>query len=236
MTAFTGEFFKAAARRLGWNSKKNDSPNEALARPAVRGALVLMAADSVKKKVAPRLEKYLRDSTKVDPAIVLVVLSAAARSNAPRLFAAFRQRLARPRTPQQRDHMLRALAEFSAPELVDQYLKMTLSDGLRAQDAWKPYVWLLANPQAQERTWRFLRANWTKLVAKIGPRGATRIIAATGHLTSPRKRQEVERFFRDPANEVQMAKKTLEQTLAGIDHGIRFRAAQRRPFERWAGR
>jgi hypothetical protein len=163
-----------------------------------------------------------------------VVLTAAARRNDPGLFDAFRARLAAPKTPEQKSLMLRALAEFTEPALLDRYLAMTLYDEIRAQDAWMPYAWLLSNPETRTRSWAFVQANWTALSAKIGPRGGTRVIGAAGGLVSAALKKEVEAFFRAPQNEIEMARKTLDQTLESIDLGLRFKESQTRSFLSWS--
>jgi puromycin-sensitive aminopeptidase len=233
--AFAAEFFGPARSRLGWEKKKGEPAEDALTRPTVLNALALLAPGAgLDAEVAPRLKKYLQDPASLDASVAPVVVLAAARRGDAALFDAFRARLTAPKTPEQKDLMLRALAEFAAPELLDRCLAMTLSDAVRPQDAWKPFVWLLSNPETQARSWEFVKANWAALAAKVGPRGATRVIAAAGGLASPEWRKEVESFFRAPSNEVEMARQTLDQALASIDLGLRFRAAQRGSFKAWA--
>ncbi|MBI3565705.1 MAG: ERAP1-like C-terminal domain-containing protein [Elusimicrobia bacterium] len=234
--AFAADFFAPARARLGWEKKKGESADDALARPAVLGALALHAAGTgFADEAAPRLAAYLDDPASLDAAVAPVVVAAAARRNDPALFEAFRARLAAPKTPEQKDLMLRALSEFSAPELLDRALALTLTDEVRAQDAWKPFVWILSAPATRERGWEFVKARWPALVAKVGPRGATRIVGAAAGLATPELRAEVESFFRDPKNEVEMARRTLAQTLAAIDLSLRFRAGQQESFRQWSG-
>lgn len=231
---FAAAFFKPAMKRLGWEKKKSETPEASLTRPSVLAALALHArSDAFDAQVDKRLKAYLEDPASLDASVASTVLLAAARRGDAVLFAAFRERLAAPKTPEQKDLMLRALAEFSAPAQLETYLGMTLNDEIRAQDAWKPFVWLLAAPQTQDLAWEFVKANWPALVAKVGPRGATRIVGATGALNGEGRRAEVDAFFRAPANEVEMARKTLDQTLESIELAGRFRAAQAGPFGEW---
>ncbi|MDX6769357.1 MAG: M1 family metallopeptidase [Elusimicrobiota bacterium] len=234
LAAFAAEFFAPAFERLGWDKKPGESPDAALTRPTVLNLLALLAPESLKAGVAPRLAAYLEDPARVDASIQAVVLTAAARAGDAALFEAYRERLAAPRTPEQKELMLRALAEFTAPELLERYLAMTLSSEIRAQDAWKPFVWLLSNPSSRARAWAFVKANWPALVAKVGPRGATRVVAAAGGLVTPEWRVEVEAFFRAPANDVEMARKTLDQTLETIDLGLRLRSTQTTSLQAWS--
>ncbi len=234
LSAFAADFFAPALARLGWEKKRGETVDATLTRPTVLNILALLAPATVEKGVTPRLKAYLEDPAKLDASLQVVVLNAAARRNEPALFDAFRERLAAPRTPEQKELMLRALAEFTAPELLERYLAMTLSSEIRAQDAWKPFVWLLSNPSSRGRAWEFVKANWPALVAKVGPRGATRVVAAAGGLVSPEWRAEAEAFFRAPANDVEMARKTLDQSLETIDLGLRLRSTQSESLQAWS--
>ena len=233
---FAADFFAPAVARLGWDKKKGEDADDGLARTAALNSLALLAPKSVPAaEIDSRLAAYLKDPAAIDAALAPVVLVAAARRNDPGLFEEFRARLAAPKTPEQKNLMLRALAEFSAPELLDRYLGMTLSSEIRAQDAWMPYAYLLVNPATQARSWEFVKAHWGELVAKVGPRGGTRIVGAAGGLIAPQWRKDVETFFRDPAHEIEMARATLAQALDAIDLGLRFRQGQAGSFQEWVG-
>ncbi len=232
--AFAADFFKPSLDRLGWEKKKGENPEAALIRPTVLGVYALMSPESVSAEIDARLKSYLSDPSSVDPSLAPVVLTAAARRNDPALFDALRLRLLTPKTPEQKDLALRALGEFTVPALLDRSLAMTLTDDVRPQDAWKPFVWLLANPATQARAWEFTKANWPALVAKVGPRGATRIVGAAGGLIAAEWKSDVEAFFRAPANEVEMARKTLDQAVQSIALGLRLRETQGASFAQWA--
>ncbi|MDP3542688.1 MAG: M1 family aminopeptidase [Elusimicrobiota bacterium] len=234
---FAADFFGPLEKQLGWDKKKGESQESTLTRPTVLNALALLAPKALDQdQVSARLKKYLADPSSIDSSLSAVILTAAARRNDPALFEAFRTRLAAPKTPEQKSLMLRALAEFSEPALLDRYLAMTLSDEIRAQDAWMPYIWMLSNPATRERSWTFVKANWKALSAKLGPRGGTRVIGAAGGLVSPALKAEVEAFFRAPENEIEMARKTLDQTLESIGLGLRFKEGQTSSFAGWSSR
>ena len=233
--AFAQGFFGPHAKRLGWAPKRGEDDDAAQARPAVLSALALHGdAARLAPELSLRLASYLKDPAELDPAVAPVVVAASARRNDPALFDQFRALLAAPRTPEQKDVMLKALSEFTAPALLDRYLAMTLSEDIRQQDAWKPFIYLLGNAANRDRAFEFLKANWPAFLAKVGPRGATRVIAAAAGLVSASRRDEVAAFFRDPHNEVEMARPSLAQALSAIDLGLSFKAAQRASFAAWA--
>ncbi len=234
LAAYAADFFGPQLKKFGWDKKKGESQEVSMTRPTVLNALALLAPKALDQgEVTRRLAKYLADPSSIDASISAVILTAAARRNDPALFAEFRARLAAPKTPEQKSLMLRALAEFSEPALLDRYLAMTLSAEIRAQDAWMPYIWLLSNPATRERSWAFVKAHWKALSSKLGPRGGTRVIGAAGGLISEALKKDVEAFFRAPENEIEMARKTLDQTLESIELGLRFKQGQRSSFAAW---
>ena len=59
------------------------------------------------------------------------------------------------------------------------------------------------------------------------------MIGAAGGLISASLKKDVEAFFRAPENEIEMARKTLDQTLESIELGLRFKQGQRTSFIAW---
>lgn len=89
------------------------------------------------------------------------------------------------------------------------------------------------NPSVQDTAWEFMKANWLALKEKVGPRGATQVIASAAALQTPALRAELEAFFKKPENQVPIAAKKLAQSLDAIDVALRFRAEQSQALERW---
>ena len=108
-----------------------------------------------------------------------------------------------------------------------------LSDAVRGQDIWKPVRELLANPATQAATWSFIKGHWAAIREKGGTVGAQRIIAGTKHLWRDEWRSEVNDFFRDPANHIESAERTLAQTLEFLSLGLVFRRVQQEPLSAW---
>lgn len=219
--------------RLGWR-KDGLSDEDKLSRGAVFSVLsALDAGETLCAETARRVSLYLADPSQEDPLLVSPLLAAAARFGAAELFEAYRLKMASAATPEQRDLLLKALAEFRPPELARRLLAMTLAEELRAQDAWKPYLHLFAGPCHRAEAWAFVQAHWGALRAKLGPRGATRIIAALSGLITQGELESVRAFFGDPANAVEMAGRALAQSLEAIELNARFKAAGASELSAW---
>ena len=109
---------------------------------------------------------------------------------------------------------------------------VTIQERPRRRLTW-PLRGLLANPATQSEAWSFVKVNWTELRKRGGSVGAQRIIGGTKALRREEWLADVERFFRDPANRVASAERTLTQTLEFIRLGLEFRRAQQDGLVAW---
>ncbi|MBI3553113.1 MAG: M1 family metallopeptidase [Elusimicrobia bacterium] len=222
--------------KAGWDAAPDEDDEPRLARTALLSALGVVAPDrELETGLKERVQAYLANPAKLDPPLVSPVLNLGARLGQAR-FEDYRERLAKSVTPEQRDSLLQGLTQFRDADSARLLLAMTLTDEIRGQDAWKPFGALFANTAVQAQAWTFVRANWKALREKLGPRGAERVIAATAGLQSRERLQEIRAFFNDPANTVESAKRTLDQTLEAIELGVRFKETQGPALSAWLQR
>ena len=141
--------------------------------------------------------------------------------------------MAEAKTPEQRDQLLRALAAFRDPALAVETAAYTMTDAVRPQDFWKPWVVLLRNSAVNRDAWSYLKANWAAIRAKAGPRAAAVIIEGLGGVHDLGIRAEAEAFFSDPGNMEPTAKRALAQSLEFMATGANFEARERAAFSAW---
>jgi puromycin-sensitive aminopeptidase len=219
---------------LGWDARAGEDDEPRLTRSAVLWITAGIARDPARlAEVEGRLTRYLADPTTLDPTLATVLVRLGARIGDDTRFADYRDRFIRSATPEERDRYLLALADFPGLDLAGGLLSLTLTDAVRGQDVWKPFRPLLARPDAQAETWRFMTTHWPTLRAKAGPVGATRIIQATRALWRDEWHAEIAAFFTHPANRVESAAKVLDQTLEFLRLGVAFKTAQTEPLAQW---
>ena len=102
-----------------------------------------------------------------------------------------------------------ALASFRQKGLIGRTLSLALKDEIPLQDVVLLLERLFANPQAREKTWRFVKERWSKLGPRISPGLAGRFVGALPALQTPRYRREVERFFAE--HPLPTAERSLKQ-------------------------
>jgi hypothetical protein len=196
--------------------------------------MAAVAADSgVCREANRRVDGYLADPSSLESTLVSNVLRIGARLGDASRFDAYLARLRAARTPEDRDRLLVALADFPDQALIERLLAFLCTDEVRGQDVWRPFRLLLGKPAVQGLAWDFVKTRWIALRDKAGTVGASRIIQAARGLWREEWRADVASFFGRPEHRVEAAAKALDQTLEFIDVGIAFKAAQTQALSRW---
>ena len=214
-----GRTFAPAFAQLGWDPEKNE-PEETRLRRAALLALVGSVGErpDVLAEAPGRLADYLADRASLEPNLADTVVALAARTGDDALYERLRQSAAHAGTPQERRRLLMSLADFRAPELVDETLKRVLGDEVGTQDVALLLVRLFGNPAAREKTWAFMKRRWPALRRRLPPMLVTRPIEATPSLGTRAHRRDVAAFFR--ANPVSTGARTVKQALERFDHDL----------------
>ena len=111
---------------------------------------------------------------------------------------------------------LYALAAFSEPRLLRRTAEYTLSPAVRSQDAALLLARVMDNPVGREVAWPFVQSQWKALEGRFGAFGGTsRIVESLGAFCSADALEHIRAFFL--SNPIPEAKRTLEQTLDGIE-------------------
>ena len=124
-----------------------------------------------------------------------------------------------------------ALAEFRSRALVDRMLGLALTDAVQTQDVVILLGRALANRDARERTWAFVKRRWSVLRRRLPPMLATRLVEATPSLQTPAHRREVAEFFR--THPLPTAKRALAQALERFDLNTALRRRAAPGLTRW---
>ncbi|MBI3297155.1 MAG: M1 family metallopeptidase [Elusimicrobia bacterium] len=229
---FSREVLGGRWRRLGWDGPGDDESR--LARAAVLAAYGRGAGDAeLEAQIDDRAAAVMADPAAVEAALVSPLLTLAARRGGRELHEAFKAKLSETATPEQRDQYLKGLSSFADPALARETLALTLGDAVRAQDLWKPWLFLLRGVPSRRPAWDFLKEHWREVRAKSGPRGAAAIIEGLGGVHDAAIRAEAEAFFAEPANMEPTAKRALAQSLELMASGAEFETRARAAFSRW---
>ena len=231
--AFVGKIFGPAHAELGWDTHPGEAPDRRELRASVLGALGETARDpKIVAEAQRRLAAWEKDPGSLDPSLVGVVLTIAARHGDLALWEDLRRRMETAKTPEEHDHFMYALAEFRAPELVRRSLELAVSGAIKKQDAAGVLGSLVRNRDAQAQAWTFVRAHWAEVTAHAtGQSLAWRFIPAVGELCGEAERKGAAEFF--AAHKVEAGDRPLREALLGIDLCVRLTHEHRGEVGRW---
>ena len=226
--------FGPAFLELGWESGAGEADDTRLRRAALIGLLGDVAEwPPVLVAAGERFETYLAARDALEANLADPVVQLAARSGDVARYDAMQEALERAATPQERRRFLLALAEFRAPKLVERTLALCLTDRVPTQDMAFVLVRLLANRDARERAWSFVQKRWTRLVRRMPPMLASRLVEATPAL-GPKHRRDVAAFFR--SHPLPTGGRALEQALERFDLDTAFCKSEAKGLAKWLDR
>jgi hypothetical protein len=110
-------------------------------------------------------------------------------------------------------------------------LALTLTEDVQTQDVVIVLGRALANREARERTWAFVKRRWSALHERLPPMLATRLVEATPSLQTKEYRRDVAAFFK--ANPLPTAKRALAQALERFDLNAELRRRAAPKLARW---
>jgi aminopeptidase N len=176
--------------------------------------------------------EYTKDESSLDPTLVRTVLEVAATSNDPHLFQQYMTAMNNSKSsPEQLSDYSRALAQFSDPKLVEQWLERIVAPETRSQDAAGYLGRVLENPAVQKVAWEWTKQHWAEVESKLTMSSGFAIVNATGRFCDAGMRTDVQQFFTE--HKVSSTERTLRQSLELSDSCIRFRSGQQTNLAGW---
>lgn len=218
--------FAPQLEALGWDAAPDEPDDTRLRRAVLLGLLGDLAEyEPVVAEADRRFPRWLANRASLEPNLADAVATMAARVGDGARFDALLSAAGRAATPQERRRFLMALGDFRGRAEVDRMLGLVLTDAVQTQDVVILLGRALANRDARERTWAFVKRRWSALQKRLPPMLATRLVEATPNLQTPAHRRDVAEFFR--AHPLPTARRALAQALERFDlnTAIRRRAA-----------
>jgi puromycin-sensitive aminopeptidase len=221
--AAIGNLFGKAALSLGWPTASGvtESDDTRLRRAAVLRAIVGLArvpafvAEAERQYVtclAPANPGTTTASSILDPNLLDIVVTAAARAADAARFDDMSVRAKNELDPASKRRFLHALARVENPTLIERAIETAMTDLVPMQDFTSYLSVLLGNPATREGAWRLLRERWSDVHAKAdSPMLLRRLVEALGGLTERQQLEEVERFIAE--HPIESAKQAIAQTL-----------------------
>ncbi len=215
-------YLNPVMEELGFAPKPGESPEKAILRSRVFGALGNLGEDpAVIAKARELIQSYIKDPSSVDPTLARGVFSVAAAHGDKALYDQFRAQLKKVNDPEQYYLYFYSLAQFRNPELLQETLNFALTPEVRNQDIGIVNV-VIENPYGQKLGWDFLRSQYAQLEAKMGGSigSAVPFVGASSHFCDPVLRDEAKQYFeqhRKPGSPDRTFRSSIESINYCID-------------------
>jgi puromycin-sensitive aminopeptidase len=229
---FVGGLFAGGAARLGWQPPAGAAPENdetRLRRAALLRAIVILArVPAAIAEAEARFEVLMRESAtpgavpSLDPNLLDLVVTAAARAAGEARFDELRRRVPVETDPAAKRRYLHALARVEAPALTSRAVALAMSDEVPMQDFTSYLGVLLGNRATREEAWTLMQTRWDAVRAKAdSPMLARRLIEALSALPERRHLDEIRAFL--DAHPVEGTKQATAQTLERLQMDVALR-------------
>jgi puromycin-sensitive aminopeptidase len=219
---FVADLFKEPADRLGWQppAAAREDDDTRLLRAALLRAIVLLAR--VPAAVTEAERRFVNQGQPLDPNLLDVVVTAAARRADAARFEDLRRRSQSETDPAAKRRFLHALARVEDRDLVPRAVELALGDDVPMQDFTSYLNVLLTNPATREDALALVVDRFDAVRSKASsPMLLRRLVEALGALPERRHLEVVRRFLAD--HPIDGAKQATAQTLERLQMDVALR-------------
>ncbi|MBI1786576.1 MAG: M1 family metallopeptidase [Acidobacteria bacterium] len=216
---FLANTYAARAREL--KTKPGEEDEARLLRPSLLSVTAIAAQDGQLIEEAKKLAlAWLDDRKAVDPDMMGLVLSTAARNGDRALFERFRAEAKKVKERRERQTLLGAMGSFRDPEILKTARSIALSDEFDVREAVPLLFAGAGDPRTRESAFLFIKENFDAIVAKLPTDfGAFLPFVASGFCDAGH-RAEAEAFFKDRVTKFPGGPRNLSQALERMSQCI----------------
>lgn len=221
------DVYGGRARELGWESKPGESDDNRLLRPSLEGVLANQAEDPAAIAQATRLAgAWLDDHKAVQPDMVGVVLTSAARHGDRALFDRMRAAAKQEKDENVRGTLLFSLGLFQDPDISKVALPILLSDEFDSRESLNILFGVAQAPKTRDLAYDFVKQNWDAMVARFPTDTGSFLPFIAGGYCDEQHRQDAKAFFDGRSTKYTGGPRNLAQMLEGIDLCVAYKQAQ----------
>jgi alanyl aminopeptidase len=221
------DVYGARARDLGWKTKAGESEDARLLRPALLSVIANGAEDAEFIAQAKKLAlAWLDDHKAVDPDMLGVVLTTAARHGDRDLFDRMRAAAKKEKEENFRGTLLFSLGSFQDPEIIKVALPILLSDEFDSRESLSILFGPTQRHETRDYAYDFVKQNWDRLVAKLPTDTGSYLPYVAGGYCDATHRQDAQNFFSGRSTKYTGGPRILTQVLEGVDLCIAYKNAQ----------
>ncbi|MEC7524460.1 MAG: M1 family metallopeptidase [Myxococcota bacterium] len=217
--------YRPQRRRLGWDARRGEDPETALLRAEVLGFLARVADDPiVRRDAARRGRAYLGlgaggeiQPDAVAPDLAAMAVTVAIQEGGEPVFEHALARFRAASDPMVRGNLLRGLSGARTEALGSAVLGLTLDEGVRVNEIFRPLMGQMGERESRERTWTWLQENYDALLGRMGPGYAGYLPYAGTAFCEAGKAQQLRAFFEPRVAATQGGPRNLEAAVESVE-------------------
>jgi alanyl aminopeptidase len=223
---WASRLYRTQARRLGWQPRRNESPEAQLLRAELLGFLARVARDSaVRAEATRRGRAYLGlggddhiHADAVAPDLAGIAVTIAVQEGGEGAFDHALARFREATDPVIRGNLLRGLSGARDPALATRILDLTLdAEATRVSEIFRPLMAQMQEAEGRERAWEWLGAHYDPLVARMGPHGAGYLPYVGTAFCSAERALEVRALFAPRVARTMGGPRNLESAVERVE-------------------
>jgi alanyl aminopeptidase len=224
---YLSDVYRERARELGWESKPGESDDNRLLRPSLAGVMANQAEDPGAIAEGRKLAMaWLEDHKAVQPDMIGVVLTTAARHGDRALFDRMRAAARQEKDENVRGTLLFSLGLFQDPEIAKTALPIVLADEFDSRESLNILFGVAQSPKTRDLAYDFVKQNWDAIVAKFPTDTGSFLPFVAGGYCDEQHRQDAKNFFEGRSTRYTGGPRNLAQMLEGVDLCIAYKRAQ----------
>ncbi len=208
--------------RLTFAASEGDTVHTRQLRGTLMATLGTIGEDAaVQAKAVELFDSWKANKQSVDANIVPAIVGILAYKGDEKRYDEFFKISKDATSPQEVQRFLFSLARFRDEKLLGQTIAKCLTDDVRTQDAPSLFASVLGNEVASASAWKFLKDNWSTMVARYPENGVVRMVGAVTALDTAALEAEVKAFF--AANPVKAGEMATAQALEQLRINVAMR-------------
>ena len=223
---FVQKTYGARARALGWKPRAGENDDTRLVRGQLLWLVAYEGEDATLRAEARALaEKWLADRKAIEPELVGSALQLAAKSGDRAFWDKLHAAARAEKDRRDRNRLLDAMGAFEDPKLVEEGMKLALSDEFDPRESMS----LIYGPSGSRRTrqlaYDFLKTNYDAVVARLPKQWGSGMVRIASVFCDAGHRADAEAFFKARTPSLEGGPRTYAQTMEGIDLCVARRTA-----------
>ncbi|HEV2424351.1 MAG TPA: M1 family metallopeptidase [Terriglobia bacterium] len=219
--------YGARARELGWESKAGESDDNRLLRPSLENVMANDADDPEAIAEADKLAlAWLSDHKAVQPDMINVVLSTAARHGDRSLFDQMRAAARQEKDENIRGTLLACLGEFPDPDITRSALPILLTNEFDSRESLNILFGATISPKTRDLAYDFVKQNWDAIIAKFPTDTGSFLPFVAGSYCDEQHRRDARDFFDGRSTKYTGGPRNLAQMLEEINLCIAYKRVQ----------